>query len=223
MKLSAILFDCDGLILDTERVVYQAWCEDYAQFGVELPLETYVQCVGSGFGGFDPKQFLEAQLGESVDWAQLDPPRDARAHDLADQLPALPGVRELMEEAKDSGLAVAVASSSPLSWVGHHVERLGLSGFVDAIRCVDHVEKPKPAPDVFLAAAAALEVPPQQCLVLEDSRNGLIAAQAAGCACAVVPNDITRFLDFSEADQILSSLAGVTSKTLEQLSLTRFA
>lgn len=206
MPLQALLFDFDGLILDTEYPVFQAWHEDYEAHGHELPLETYAACVGSDFNRFDPKSHLEMLVGKAIDWPERDLWRERRALERVEQLPPLPGVVDLLEKASALGIPCAVASSSPRRWVEGHLARLGLLTRFEATRCLDDVRAPKPEPDLFLAAAAALGVPPGSALVLEDSRNGLLAAQAAKCPCVVVPNRVTAHLDFTGALAILPSL-----------------
>lgn len=207
----ALIFDFDGLILDTEVPIYDAWRENYAHHGQELALEDYTGCVGSDFNRFDPKLHLENLTGEKIDWDHWDEKRERRALEIVNSLmDPMPGVAELLREAKAAHLPCAVASSSPRSWVEPHLERIGLRDFFLLTRCVDDVEKPKPSPELFLAASEGLQVPPAECLIFEDSLNGLLAAQAAGIRCVSVPNRITAGLDFTGCALKLESLAGVT-------------
>jgi putative hydrolase of the HAD superfamily len=217
MPLSALLFDFDGLILDTEFPIYEAWREDYLAHGHELPLEIYAACVGSDFNRFDPKSHLESLVGAAIDWPDRDLWRERNALERVKILPPLPGVIDLLDAAAASGLACAVASSSPRSWVEGHLSRLGLLDRFVLTRCIDDVAAPKPAPDLFLAAAAGLGVTPGEALVLEDSRNGLLAAMAAGCPCVVVPNRVTAHLDFTGAVAQLSNLTDLDLSRLASL------
>ena len=214
MPLQALLFDFDGLILDTEFPIYEAWREDYLAHGHELPLDVYAACVGSDFNRFDPKSHLESLVGSAIDWPDRDLWRERNALERVKQLPPLPGVIALLDAAEASGIPCAVASSSPRSWVEGHLSRLGLLGRFVLTRCIDDVAAPKPAPDLFLAAAAGLGVAPGEALVLEDSRNGLIAAMAAGCPCVVVPNRVTAHLDFTGATAVLASLEDLDLETV---------
>lgn len=218
MPLRALLFDFDGLVLDTEGPVYEAWRDDYLAHGHELPLEVYAACVGSDFNRFDPKSHLESLVGSAIDWPERDLWRERRALERVWGLGPLPGVVELLDAAAAEGLPCAVASSSPRSWVEGHLSRLGLLGRFAATRCLDDVAAPKPAPDLFLAAAAALGATPGEALVLEDSRNGLLAARAAGCPCVVVPNRVTAHLDFAEAAAVVESLAELDLGRLEAIA-----
>lgn len=216
MSIRALLFDFDGLILDTEFPIYEAWREDYLAHGHELPLEVYAACVGSDFNRFDPKSHLESLVGSFIDWPERDLWRERNALERVKQLSPLPGVVTLLDAASSLGLPCAVASSSPRSWVEGHLRRLGLLDRFQLTRCIDDVAAPKPAPDLFLAAAAGLGVVPAQALVLEDSRNGLLAATAAGCPCIVVPNRVTAHLDFDGALRVLTSLEEIDLAALAE-------
>ncbi len=215
--MHALLFDFDGLILDTEFPIYEAWRDDYLAHGHELPLEVYAACVGSDFNRFDPKSHLESLVGRAIDWPERDFWRERNALERVTRLPPLPGVVALLDAAAAMGMPCAVASSSPRSWVEGHLERLGLLDRFALTRCLDDVRSPKPEPDLFLAAAAGLGVAPGEALVLEDSRNGLLAATAAGCPCVVVPNRVTAHLDFTGAAAVLESLEAVSLEGLEKL------
>lgn len=207
-EIRALIFDFDGLILDTEVPIFEAWRENYAAHGHELPLEKYVGCVGSDFGRFDPKMHLEGLNGGPIDWDRWDRQREERALQMvAGLIEPMAGVAERLGEARERGIPCAVASSSPRSWVEPHLERLQLRGHFDLTRCLDDVDEAKPSPDLFLAAAGGLGVAPEASLVFEDSLNGLIAATAAGMRCVAVPNRVTAHLDFADAALILPSLA----------------
>ncbi len=103
-------------------------------------------------------------------------------------------------------MATAIASSSPRSWVVPHLERVGLDGPFDAICCRDDVERVKPAPDLYLLAAARVGAPPARCLAVEDSANGIAAAAAAGCYCVAVANPVTAMQTLDGAHLRLASL-----------------
>jgi putative hydrolase of the HAD superfamily len=204
----ALIFDFDGLIADTETAIYQAWQELYASQGEELTREVYVQCVGGTFSSFDPMAELEQRLGHAVDWASLIPIKDERIRTLhLDLRTPLPGVRELLHAAQAVHLPCAVASSSSPGWVSSWLEKLQLRDYFTAVWCRgDDGCQPKPAPDLFFAAARSLRTAPADCLIFEDSLNGLRAAQAAGIPCCIIPSHITEVCDFSAATLQLKSL-----------------
>ncbi len=204
----ALIFDFDGLVVDTESPVYESWSELYAAHGHELTLEQYVRCVGSTEHQFDPL----GHLSDLVSDAAFDPEAAHREHrakvraTLAGR-DTLPGVRERLAEARAHGISLAIASSSPSEWIDPWLERLGLTDHFQVVRTRDHVSEAKPSPELFLTAAEQLSVQPHQAVVFEDSHNGLRAAVAAQMPCVAVPNVITERSDFSAAALVLSSLA----------------
>jgi putative hydrolase of the HAD superfamily len=215
MPLNALIFDFDGLIMDTENAIYEAWRELYEQHGHGLTLQHWAQCVGSDFNSvFDPKAELESLTGISFDWIQLEADLTARVHQMLDGYDTLPGVRDLLQAAQTLGLPCAVASSSPLSWVGSHLEKLGLRSYFASVSTREDVQRIKPAPDLFLHAAERLNCQPCDALILEDSLNGLNAALAANIRCIAVPGRTTEHLDFSPAWRRLGSLTELDLPTL---------
>lgn len=207
--LRALVFDFDGLILDTERPVYEAWRQVYADHGVELDLERWQSIIGTA-DHFDPMDELEDALGRALERDALHDARRAQRDALLAAEAVLPGVVELLAEAQADGLGIAVASSSPASWVEEHLERLGLIDHFAHLACFGPGLPAKPAPDLYLAAVAALGVDPGDAVALEDSAHGVTAAKAAGLWCVAVPHDLTRDLDLSGADWIVGSLRDVS-------------
>lgn len=204
----AVVFDFDGLILDTEEPVYRSWLEVYKAHGEELPFDRWIQIIGSSTAAFDPKGHLEERLGRALPQAVLDR-RIERRTALVLAKPVLPGVAELADSAHVAGLRVGVASSSTGQWVKGHLERLGILDRFDCVRCRDDVANVKPAPDLYLAIAACLGIEPEEAVAIEDSPNGIASAKTAGMWCVAVPNLITGGLDLSHADAILPTLEGV--------------
>ena len=220
--LKAIVFDFDGLILDTEEPIYRSWLEVYAAHGQELPFDRWIQIVGSSNAAFDPRANLEERLGRALTQDVLDE-RVRRRSELVMAQAILPGVAELAAAARDMGLKNGVASSSGGTWVRDHLERLGVLELFECIRCRDDVQLVKPAPDLFLATLECLGVAPGDSVAIEDSPNGVLAAKAAGMFCVAVPNTITAGQDLSRADLVLPSLAGTTPESLAaSLGLTVF-
>jgi HAD superfamily hydrolase (TIGR01509 family) len=201
-----LVFDFDGLIVDSERPVYQAWSEVYGLYGQELSLSMWKTVIGRGPGFFDPVAELQRRLGIALDGEALRARYRARQHELMELEPILPGVREWGEEARALGVSLGVASNSRRAWVTGNLERLGLDGW-QCICCFDDVDRPKPAPDVYLAVIECLGVAPHQAIAVEDSPFGVLAAKAAGLFCVAVPGSLTADADYSLADLVLPSLA----------------
>jgi HAD superfamily hydrolase (TIGR01509 family) len=204
LKLQSLIFDFDGLIVDTEKPGFDSWNEIYADFGQRLTLDDWRGATGY-VGGFDPGVHLEALVGRKLDWPNLAPRRDARNWELTLKQGVLPGIRELMLAAVNADIPVGVASNSGFGWVNDGLERLGLRNLVQAIVTRDMVLNPKPAPDVYLKAAETLQVSPAFSVALEDSEPGCRAAKAARMRAVAIPNQFSERQDLSVADLVVPS------------------
>jgi HAD superfamily hydrolase (TIGR01509 family) len=209
----AVVFDFDGLILDTETPLARGWAEVYASYGCQpLTPAEWGAAIGTAVS-IDPVAILLGRAGAAG--LTIDPGvagaagRDAVSELIAAEV-VRPGVQAWLDEADRRHLATAVASSSPVSWVGGHLDRLGLLHRFQALACARPGVAAKPAPDLYLEACAALGVHTAQALAVEDSPNGIAAARAAGLACVAVPNELTRQLDLAGADLVVASLAEVS-------------
>jgi HAD superfamily hydrolase (TIGR01509 family) len=204
--IRALVFDFDGLILETETPSFESWAELYREHGHELPMDRWHGYIGSD-RGFDPAGHLAALVGEGFDREATQARRDARKTELIAALDIMIGVREYVADAKRMDLRLGVASSSSRAWVLGHLERLRIHTEWDAVRTRDDVARTKPAPDLYLATVDALGVAPAEAVAFEDSRNGITAAKDAGLLCVAVPNALTAGMDLSRADLRLRSLA----------------
>jgi HAD superfamily hydrolase (TIGR01509 family) len=213
--IRGLIFDFDGLILDTESTVYQSWQELYQEYGQELPFEDWGSIIGiSPDEHFDPFQRLETLLGYPLEGQGLRERRHQREMELVVQQPVLPGVEAYLNKAKDLGLGLGVASSSARDWVGGNLERLGLIDYFDVVHTSDDVEQTKPDPALYHLALESLNLEVGEAFVLEDSPNGITAAQRVGLFCVVVPNPLTRLLNVDHADLRLDSLADISLEDL---------
>ena len=163
--LRALIFDFDGLIVDTESSSLSAVREAYRRHGRDLPPEQWRLCVGSAV---DPYDHLQQLVGPDVDLTTLREEMDARHRAEAAQLGARPGLVELVADAVTAGLRLAVASSSSRRWVEGHLERIGVLQELHAVRCRDDVRQTKPAPDVYLAALDGLGVSASEAVAFEE-------------------------------------------------------
>jgi HAD superfamily hydrolase (TIGR01509 family) len=213
--IRAIVFDFDGLILDTEEPVYRSWLEVYEAHGETLPFERWVQIVGSTTTEFHPQRHLEERLGRPLSQEVVDG-RIGRRTEMILAQQVLPGILRYIDDATALGLKLGVASSSTRDWVSGHLERLGILGRFDCVRCRDDVNSAKPAPDLYIAVLDCLGVSPSDAFAIEDSPNGVIAAKQAGMLCVAIPNSITAGLDLSKADLVLRSLSDLSLRDLLQ-------
>jgi HAD superfamily hydrolase (TIGR01509 family) len=216
MMIRGLIFDFDGLILDTESPEYRSWQEVFRAYGCALPLADWADGIGRGAGDipFDPYAALEAASGHTVDRAAIRAQRRRRYVALVAAEAVLPGVTEYMDAARRRGLVLGVASSSSHEWVDGHLTRLGLRPYIAAITCADDVGQAKPDPAVYRAALALLHLRPDEAIAFEDSPNGITAAKGAGMFCVAVPNPLTAQLSLAPADLHLPSLADMPLDTL---------
>jgi len=209
--IRGIIFDFDGLILDTEGPVFQSWVELFHQQGAELAFHEWASIIGTASQEhFDPFTLLEEKTGKNLSREKLEKLRYAREMTLCEAQPIMPGVIDKLLVAKERGLGLAIASSSNREWVVGHLERLDLRRYFDVIHTSDDVERTKPDPTLFNLALDSLNLKPQEAVVFEDSPNGVTAAIAAGIFVVAVPNELTRQLPLEHANAVLNSLADAT-------------
>jgi HAD superfamily hydrolase (TIGR01509 family) len=216
--IRAVIFDMDGLIIDTEWPDYQSWQELYATHGHELTLEEWVPYVGVWGPPVNLVARLTALIGEGADPAALKARRRARCDELVREAMApMAGYHALMDSLVTDGYRRGLASTSSRDWIDFIVDGLDVRAQFQAIIAGDEVAARKPAPDVYLRAAERLGVARAECVVLEDSAPGIASAKAAGMACIAIPNRVTRHQDLSAADHQVACLDGVTLELLRSL------
>jgi HAD superfamily hydrolase (TIGR01509 family) len=214
--VAGLVFDFDGVILETESPAYDSWSELYKSRRVELPLDLWRDEVGS-LGRFDAGAYLEELTGRALT-AEERTARWSRKLELVSALKVMPGVEDLIAQAADRKVPLAVASSDTDEWVVGHLRRLGLLNRFQAIVTANgNPARAKPEPDVFIEAVDALGIAPGEAVAVEDSANGVAAAKAAGMLCVAVPNEITRDSDLAAADWVVPTLDGVGFDDLEAL------
>jgi HAD superfamily hydrolase (TIGR01509 family) len=203
--LRALLFDFDGLLIDTESAEFRAWCELYEQHGHVLDLPTWSVAIGT-IGGFDPFAHLSG-LGSAPSTEALDRQKE-RVLELCESEDFLPGVDELLHVASGRGLQTCIVSSGTRAWIeGHLSRRSGRERFGDIVCADGDAARAKPRPVLYLEALERLGVQAREAIAFEDSPNGIAAAKSAGIFCVAVPNPITAALDLTKADLVLDSLA----------------
>lgn len=211
--IKALIFDFDGVIIDTETPDYLAWGELYSSYGFELPLPLWQTAIGTR-DAFDPLAHLESLVKQPLDREELLKRKRDRLRSIVDVAPLLPGVSDYLAAAPSLGLKVGIASSATRWWIDSLLGPRGLAHHFQTISTVEDPKRAKPDPEVYQRAVAALNVQPSEALAIEDSAHGLAAATAAGVHCVVVPNSMTKSMDFSPASLVVGSLA---ERTLSDL------
>lgn len=206
MVIKGIIFDFDGLILDTETHQYRILQNLFAEYGSELSIERWQQEIGTK-SGFSPFYYLEEQITQKIKPEELQQQVKEKFHATLAAEKERDGVTDYLKAAKELDLKIGLASSSDYEWVSAHLNNLKLFDYFECIKTSDDVEEVKPNPSLYLKAAHCLGLSPEECLVFEDSANGALAAKRAGMRCVIVPNEVTHTMDFCEVEHRLKSMA----------------
>ena len=216
--IEALVFDFDGLIIDTETPEYDSWREVFESYGVELDRKKWERSIGGA--AFDIYQLLEELSGQRIERDVVRSQVRSRYLERVEWNPVLPGVEDYLSAASEIGLRLAVASSSSPGWAASHLESRGLLHYFEFVLSAGDVVNVKPDPELYATAARRLRVRPEEALAIEDSANGLTAAKVAGLYCVVVPNPMTKHMNFDKADLCLDSLSEITlGRLLEELQI----
>jgi HAD superfamily hydrolase (TIGR01509 family) len=216
MLPEAVIFDVDGLLVDTETCDYEAWRELHEAHGLELSVADY--CHNAGLYGTWERMYETISQISGHSPEALHARRDPRFRELVHAcLRPAPELVSLLQALTVRGVKRGIASSSDSDWVAYLVDGLGLLQEFQAVVTGHDVARRKPAPDVYLLAAERLGVRPQRCVALEDSTHGIQAARAAGMRVITIPNPISVHQDLSLADRCVPHFGDVTLGLLETL------
>jgi HAD superfamily hydrolase (TIGR01509 family) len=209
MLPAAIVFDFDGTMVDTETAVYEAVRRTYAEYGLDLAPDAWMQAAGTMWGA-DWVDELVAATGGVADKHEARRRNRAHATELSDLTELRPGLRELLDDARAHGIPMAIASNSASDWIEYHLERLGLTDHFAALATIDRVERGKPFPDPFLKACHELDAPPTSSVAFEDSEAGTQSAAAAGLFVIAAPGPMTLGHDLRAAHLVIDGFEGFT-------------
>jgi HAD superfamily hydrolase (TIGR01509 family) len=213
-RIRAVIFDFDGLIVDTEGPIFEVWQRIYRERDQQLPRERWLTIIGTASGSFDPIIDLGERTGIPLDAEEMNALERLYYREATIAQKLLPGVGRYLEDAHRLGLKTAIASSSSRQWVVEHLEKFGIQDRFDAIASRDDVTTTKPDPELYELALDRLHVSAEEAIALEDSSNGIEAAKAAGLYCVAVPNAMTTHLDLSAADLQVESLQAIPLERL---------
>lgn len=206
-RIKAVIFDMDGLILDTEKHLVKYWCQAANEAGFPMQREHALNIRSLARKYAIP--YLQGEFGEEFDYVKI---RSRRMELMSEELKksgleVKRGARELLEFLKQHGIPAAVATATDFERTKDYLTQVGLFGYFDRIVCATMVENGKPKPDIYLYAAQQLGLPAEQCIALEDSPNGVRSASAAGCMTVMVP-------DLTQPDEELTKLIYAKADTL---------
>jgi HAD superfamily hydrolase (TIGR01509 family) len=210
-----VIFDFDGVIADSEPLQYAAYSQVLRDFGVSVTREEYGrEWIAAGRG----PEYAVKRYGLPLTPDEVKRRKDPIYHDLLRaQVTLMPGAREALQRLSPS-FRIALATNSIAADTSLVLDRFDLRRYFTALVTRECYREPKPAPDAFLAAAAALDCDPHRCVVIEDASKGIVSAVRAGCASVAVPHSFTENNDFSLADKVVGSLDEITVALVEALA-----
>jgi mannitol-1-/sugar-/sorbitol-6-/2-deoxyglucose-6-phosphatase len=218
MKFSAVIFDMDGLLIDSEPLWQQAGAETLQEHGVTLTDEQYILTTGLRTPEWVDYWFTHFAISKERAKEAARQIEQAALNKIKEHGEAMEGVQYIMEFFKANNFHIGLASSSPMRLIEAVVEKLNIQQYLNAITSAEHLPYGKPHPQVFLNCAELLQVAPTTCICFEDSFNGMIAAKAARMKCVVIPAPHVHHEGrWDAADRKLTSLSGFNKTVLETL------
>lgn len=204
--IKGIIFDFDGIIIDSETPAYQAWEETYRYYHQTFPLDQWRTIIGTADGKFDPAASLATRIKNQVSLEAITRQEQEIENALISKTELLPGIRNYLQSAKEMNIKIGISSSATADWVSSHLARLQISSYFNAITTQEEVELTKPYPYLYEKTINKLGLYPYQVIAIEDSPLGVTAAQTAGIFTIAVPNPMTRQMNLSHADLVVDSL-----------------
>lgn len=214
--LRGLIFDFDGLIVDTETARYHAWKEVIESHGVELPLSVWQQNIGLPSEAFNPLEYLKLKAQGPIDLNEVRKRKNKAFWSRMEGETLRPGIKDYLEQGRGRGLKMAICSSSPRRWIEQNLPKWGIDGQFDTVVTGSDVERIKPDPELYLKALEWLRLGAESCIAFEDSPKGVESAKAAGIFCVAIPNSITLETDLAGADVKVHSLMKLPLKELER-------
>ncbi|ALG13101.1 HAD family hydrolase [Kibdelosporangium phytohabitans] len=207
MGIAALVFDFDGLLMDTESTQLNSWQYEWRQHGLELDVSTFFADHGGDVSEIRYAA-LAAAVGDGYDRVASHIRRIEYRDSLNAKLELRPGIREWLDSA--DGFRLAIASSSPTAWVVPLLEKSGYRSRFEVVACGDEVGAPKPDPAVYRLALRRMEISADQAVAFEDTPHGVAAAKAAGLRCVAIPNPHIDPARLTAADLVLASAADMS-------------
>lgn len=218
MEIKAVIFDMDGLLIDSEPLWQEAGSEALSPFGIRLSDEQYHSSTGLRTPEWVAHWFSVYAVQHADKQPVIDQIEENAIQKIKEKGIAMPGVLPVLDFFREKGMTIGLASSSPLRLIDVVVDRLGIRSYFFRIASAEKLPYGKPHPQVFIDCADALSVRPDQCLVFEDSFNGMIAAKAAKMKCVVVPAIGTHTqMKWNAADHVMTSLTDWDEATMQKI------
>lgn len=204
--IKGIIFDFDGVILNTETIEFRVFEDIFNEYGVKLPLEMWEKRIGGNKNNFDPYDYLIEYTQLKIDKIDLKKNKKIRYEKRIGNENLLPGVYSYLEAAKKMNIQIGLASSSPRKRIVDLLKRFEILHYFTHLATAEDVDHVKPNPDLYLNVLEKMNLEPSHVIAIEDSPTGLMAAKRAGIYCVIVPNDVTKRLTFQQYDLRVNSL-----------------
>jgi putative hydrolase of the HAD superfamily len=214
MALKGLIFDFDGLIIDTEMPCFYAWVELFNHYGFPFTMQDYGKIIGTDHSSYNPAKQLSQLTNGLLLPDEINENVLKRTRELIELQPLLPGVLEFLRTIAQLNLPIALASSSKRDWVEGYLSKLKIRQYFAYVCTFNDVKNVKPNPELYLLALKKMELPASETIAFEDSPNGIKAAKAAGIYCIAIPNQITKTLDTTLADKVADSFFDLHFKDL---------
>ena len=216
--LKAVIFDMDGVIIDSEPTHMKLENETYKKLGIEVTGDEHLSFVGATsnymWETLKNKYKLSQTLEELIEYERNKYFKYLNSDEC--EITLIEGVKELIEDLHENGVKLAIASSSPLNVIEAIAKKFQIEEYFEVFVTGDYVKKSKPEPDIFIFASEKLGVSPENCVVIEDSNNGVRAAKKAGMKCVGINSDVEGRQDISMADLVINSFKEVNYIKLSQ-------
>ena len=218
--IKTVIFDMDGVIVDTEPVHHYAYNEHFKQLNIEITPEIYASFTGNSTKNIFEKLKERFNLEEDVQ-ALVETKRNLfnDAFDKKEDLYLLDGVEDLIKELHQNGMQLVLASSSAKVTINRIFNRFGLHQYFTHIVSGEDFPESKPHPAIFEHAAFLSETPRENCIVIEDSTNGILAAKAAGIYCIGYDSVNSKMQDYSKADEVISHFSELSFERIKMISI----
>ena len=218
-RFKAVLFDMDGVLINTEPLHFRMWKEVFRNRGVEIDYEGYKDCIGA------TEEFLRELIFKNYgadfreDKKLKEEAMAVKKRLIAEEgFPKMPGGEEMLKNLHEAGFLLAIASSSSVSFIELAMDYIGVRQYFHVINSGENVAHSKPAPDIYLDTARRLGTAPGECIVLEDSENGSIAATSAGMVCVGLDNPDSGKQNLERARVVIRELREFTPELIRKLA-----
>lgn len=213
--IKALVFDLDGTIIDTEKILFEAYRESFLQqYNFHLTLDLWAQYVGATGTPQKVSKYAEEKMGIEVDSDKVIKMGREIFQSLIGKEEPLPGVIDMLEAGKKANLHIGLATNSDSKWANHFLDALQINAYFDNVFTVNDISAPKPDPEIYTKSVNHFQISPEEAIAFEDSVVGSLAAKQANLYTIAIPSTLTKNARFDHVDMKIDSMASLDLKTL---------